>query len=152
MKKFILIAVVLAGCESKNTHWKLQTPVHINSKHQEDFVQLLPDSVRGKTTKGLLFDGDVETYLKVDGIFVSIQTVDKSGNKIDSISVIDGFDVDDAISDVVINADKTFIKIDTVVSFISDENGNVDENVRMASTSNSKYRITDGGKIEKVDE
>ncbi len=151
----VLSVIVLAGCQAKKEHWKLDAPVHLNSNQRPAFSKLFPDSVRRKEhTKALLFDAsDSKTYLVFDNFSVTLQTVDKDEVQIDSVHLIHGFNDEDRISDISINADKTIIKIDSMfANFIENPDASEQVITRTMSIDTRKFRIGAGGKIEEVDE
>ena len=154
MKKLLFIAIVLTACQSENDHWKIDLPVHLNSNQRESFSKLLPDSVRQKDlTRAFLFEsGNATAFLAIDGFFLTLQTLDKDNVQIDTVHLIKGFGDEDHISDVTINPDKTIVKIDSTFANILADPENVDHIVRAVAIDTIKYRVTDGGKIERVDE
>lgn len=156
MKKILFLAIVLMSCGSKNDYWQMKLPAHFNSKQPEQLTELLPDSVRDKKfTKALLFEsGDTKTFLSIPmPVFEFssfVQTVGKDGKEIESLHLINPFET--TTFDVTINPDRTIVRIDSTYAVVADDNGNVDETVRMLSVVKTTYRVTDAGKIEVVSE
>lgn len=167
----ILFLLIFLGCEKPKTDFQkafenykqLKLPIRFNSERDFDLNGITRDSIGlGGVPLGKLFQSDkiytsVVLSIPVYRIIPHVYTQDENGKVIDELLLFNstgrepGFS---SVEDFTILPDKTIIFVDSTATFeyTADTLGLKEiPGTRKLTVTTEKYRITDSGKIEKMD-